>query len=210
MDVNATAPKRRLSVEEYLAIEETAEYKSEFYDGEMFAMSGGNFTHSTLKINLYGLLYARLRGGRCRLADSDMRVLVPATGLHVYPDAAVICGTPQFTSPRETTLTNPTLIVEVLSPSTERYDRTTKFWHYQTVPSFTDYVLVTQDTPQVEHFHRNVDGEWLYRAYKGLDAVLKLPAQTIEIPLRDLYENIVFGVPEVPPDDVSHPNFPQL
>lgn len=208
--MNTAASKHRLTVEEYLAIEETAGYKSEFYDGEMFAMSGGNFTHSTLKVNLYGQLYARLRGGECRLSDSDMRVLVPATGLHVYPDASVVCGPPQFTSAQETTLVNPHLIVEVLSPSTERYDRTSKFWHYQTIASFTDYVLVTQDTPQVEHFHRNANGEWLYQSYKGLDAVLKLPAQRIEIPLHEIYDNVVFAATTAASDDVSHPNPPIL
>lgn len=203
--------KRRLNVEEYLAIEGAADYKSEFYDGEMFAMSGGNFTHSTIKVNLYEQFKARLRGGKCRLSDSDMRVLVPATGLHVYPDASVVCGPPQFTSLQETTLTNPHLIVEVLSPSTERYDRTTKFWHYQTISAFTDYVLVTQDAAQVEHFYRNADGEWLYRAYKGLEAVLKLPAQAIEIPLRDIYENVAFAASNAPSDDnPSRPGPPPL
>ena len=208
--MNTAASKRRLTVEEYLAIEETADYKSEFYDGEMFAMSGGNFTHSTLKVNLYGQLYARLRGSKCRLSDSDMRVLVPATGLHVYPDASVVCGPPQFTSVQETTLVNPHLIVEVLSPSTERYDRTAKFWHYQTIPSFTDCVLVTQDTPQVEHFHRNTNGEWLYQPYKGLSAVLKLLAQGIEIPLQEIYDNVVFNTTTTASDDISHPNPPPL
>ena len=209
--MNTTVSKRRLTVEEYLAIEETADHKSEFYDGEMFAMFGGNFTHTTIKVNLNGQLYNRLRGGKCRLSDSDMRVLVPATGLHVYPDASVVCGPLQFTNSQQTTLINPNLIVEVLSPSTERYDRTTKFWHYQTIPTFTDYVLVTQDAPQVEHFYRNADGEWLYRPYEGLDAVLKLPAQGIEILLRDIYENITFD-PKADPSEGAplHPSSPSL
>ena len=209
--MNTAVPKQRLTVEEYLAIEQTAAQKSEFYDGEMFAMSGGNYTHSTLKVNIYEQLNARLRGGKCRLSDSDMRVLVPATGLHVYPDASVVCGPPQFTNAQQTTLTNPNLIVEVLSPSTERYDRTTKFWHYQTIPAFTDYVLVTQDAPQVEHFYRNPDGEWLYRPYEGLDAVLKLPAQAIEIPLRDIYENVTFVTSANPSEDIPpRPSPPSL
>ncbi len=207
--MNNADPKRRLTVEEYLAIEEAADYKSEFYDGEMFAMSGGSYTHSTIKVNLYEQFKARLRGGKCRLSDSDMRVLVPATGLHVYPDASVVCGPPQFTNSQQTTLTNPHLIVEVLSPSTERYDRTTKFWHYQTIPAFTDYVLVTQDIAQVEHFYRNADGEWLYRPCEGLDVALKLPAQGIEIPLRDIYENVVFTVPSDPSKrNLPHPGPP--
>ena len=203
--MSTVAFKSRLTPEEYLAIEAAATFKSEFRDGEMHAMSGGNFEHTAITSNTQGQLYTRLRGGPCRQLNPDQRVHVPGAQLYVYPDITVLCAPPQFADAGCTTVVNPTLIVEVLSPSTERYDRTEKFWSYQGLPSFTDYLLISQDAPVVEHFFRRmVDGQssqWLYEAYKGLDAVVKLPALNIEVPLLDIYEKIDFPPAKSPSDD---------
>ena len=194
--MNPVASKRRLTPEEYLAIEAAAAFKSEFRDGEMYAMSGGNFEHTAITSNTQGQLYMRLRGGPCRQLNPDQRVHVPGTQLYVYPDITVICAPPQFADAGRTTVVNPTLIVEVLSPSTERYDRTEKFWNYQGLASFSDYLLISQDAPAVEHFFRRTvagqSSQWLYEAYKGLDAVVRLPTLNIEIPLSEIYEKIDF------------------
>ena len=194
--MSTAASKPRLTPEEYLAIESLATVKSEYRDGEMYAMSGASFEHTAITSNTQGQLYVRLRGGLCRPLIPDQRVHVPNTQLYVYPDITVLCAPPQFADIGRTTVSNPTLIVEVLSPSTERYDRTEKFWNYQGLPSLSDYLLISQDTPVVEHFFRRMTGEqpgqWLYEVSKGLDTVVKLPALGIEIPLRDIYENIDF------------------
>ena len=207
--MSTVAFKRRLTPEEYLVIEAAATFKSEFRDGEMYAMSGGNFEHTAITSNTQGQLYMRLRGGPRRQLNPDQRVHVPGTQLYVYPDVTVLCATPQFADAGRTTVINPTLIVEVLSPSTERYDRTEKFWNYQGLASFSDYLLVSQDAPVVEHFlRRTVDGQssqWLYEAYKGLDAVVKLPALNIEIPLAEIYEKIDFPPAKPSSDDPTSP-----
>ncbi len=206
--MSTLASKPLLTPEEYLVIEDAAEFKSEFYDGEMFAMSGGGYDHSIIATNLTAQLHARLRGGPCRPLNNDLRVQVPATEFYTYPDVSVLCGAPRFAAQSRTTIANPTLIVEVLSPSTERYDRTAKFWHYQKLATLQDYVLVTQDAPQVERFSRQGE-QWVYAAYKGLESGLPLPALSIEIPLKEIYEGVAFLSPEPLADEkLKHPRPP--
>ena len=138
-------PKPKLTVAEYLARERRAEFKSEFFNGEVFAMAGASRAHNFVKENLIGELFARLKGGPCRTLSSDQRVSVAATGLYAYPDIIILCG-PAVSDPADDdTLTNPTVLIEVLSPSTERYDRGAKFRNYQKIPSLLEYVLVAQD-----------------------------------------------------------------
>ena len=202
--------KPRLTPEEYLAIEDAAEFKSEFHEGEMFAMSGGSYDHSAIATNVTTYLQIRLQGRPCRPLNTEMRLHVPDTTFYAYPDASVVCGSPQYAANSRTTIVNPTLIVEVLSPSTERYDRTAKFWHYQQLTTLQDYVLVTQDAPQVERFSRQGD-QWLYTAYKGLESSLPLPVLSIEIPLREIYEDVEFSSPPSMTQDHpahSHPPLP--
>ncbi len=159
MDVMSTAPKRRLTEAEYLSIEREAETKSEFYDGEMFAMPGARRNHNLITGNIYREISEQLRKTRCEAYLADMRVKVAKTGLYTYPDVVVACGEPRFLDDEDDTLLNPTLLIEVLSDSTENYVRTLKSRLYRKLPSLRQYVIVEQSTPLVEVYSRSPDGE---------------------------------------------------
>jgi Uma2 family endonuclease len=151
----------RLSPEEYLAFERASEQKHEYADGEIFAMSGCTRAHSLITGNIQGELRSALLDRPCEVHTSDMRVKIAAAGRYVYPDVSVVCGEPMFEDAEADTLVNPSVIVEVLSESSERYDRGDKFAQYRSVPSVSDYVLISQTTARVEHFRRQPDGKWL-------------------------------------------------
>jgi Uma2 family endonuclease len=159
----STQPKNYLTPEQYLEIERKAEYKSEYYQGEMFAMAGASLAHNRLATALIVDLGQQLRRGPCEVFGSDMRVAVDATGLYAYPDASVCCGGPQLADGHNDVLLNPVLIVEVLSPSTELYDRGDKFKHYRTIPSLREYLLVASEHIEVELRRLQPDGEWTLR-----------------------------------------------
>lgn len=182
-----------LTPAEYLAKERAATYRSEYFGGEMFAMAGGSPRHSLIKVNVVGEFRARLRNSPCTAYDSDLRILVARTGLYTYPDASVICGPLEFEDPRRDTVLNPTLLVEVLSESTEAYDRGKKFSHYRQIPSLREYLLVSQEEPQIERFLRNDEGTWTLTEVAGLDSTLRLPALGIEIALREIYDKVDFS-----------------
>lgn len=186
----SAVPKPKLTPAEYLAIERAADVKSEFYNGEMFAMSGASYAHTLIKDNIAGELRAALKGGPCRTLSSDMRVLVSATGLYTYPDVVVVCGTPQFTDAQLDTLLNPRVIIEVLSDSTARYDRTTKFRHYQQVPSLLEYVLVAQDEPLVERFVRQTDDTWSFKVFADPAGAFALATVDASIQLAEVYRGV--------------------
>jgi Uma2 family endonuclease len=190
-------PKTKLTVQEYLAMEEKAEFKSEFFQGEMFAMAGANPHHNFINENLSGELYAQLKGSRCRALSRDQRVCVDRTGLYTYPDLVIVCGKPEYAESDANSLTNPQVIIEVLSPSTERYDRTTKFRHYQQLPSVQEYILVSQDEAMCERFTRQDDGSWAMVAFVGLEEMLQLKTVTVAVPLTDIYASVIF--PDPPP-----------
>lgn len=181
----------RYTVEEYLAIERAAEFKSEFIDGHICAMSGGSPNHSRLKVDLTEIVNAQLHGSRCEAFDSDMRVLVDA-GLQTYPDLSVVCGASRFGYPQRDVLLNPTVMFEVLSPSTEAYDRGEKFNRCQGMPSLRQYVLINQSTPRIEVFTRDQEGVWSFGRAEGLDATLRLESIGCELPLRDVYARVRF------------------
>ena len=182
-----------LTEAEYLAIERDAvDGKSEFYDGEMFAMSGGTRWHSKIGTNVTGEFRDKLRRHRCQPFNAELRVRVDETGLYTYPDLSVVCGEPTFVDDTMDTLTNPTLIVEVLSESTESYDRGKKFQHYQQIPSLKEYLLVSQDDPRIEQFVRQDDGGWLLRETLGLKSRLKLPSLGITISLAEIFADVKF------------------
>jgi Uma2 family endonuclease len=183
----AVDPNSRLSPQDYLAIERDAEWKSEYLNGERVAMTGGSFEHGLLLGNTARLLGQELLARPCVVVPSDLRVKVSATGLYTYPDIVVVCGERQFDDENRDTLLNPILLVEVLSPSTEAYDRGKKFEHYRTIESLREYVLVAQREPRVDHYLRQEDGSWLFRSATGLDAVLPLPSLDCELPLADVY-----------------------
>ena len=190
----SAVPKTKLTAAEYLAIEKAAEFKSEFYDGEMFAMSGASREHNRVKENLIGEMFMRLKDGPCETYSSDQRVAVNRTGLYTYPDIVILCGPGEFDPADRDTLINPTAIVEVLSPSTERYDRGMKFRHYQQIPSLREYVLVSQDEMVVERFARRPDGTWVLTTFADPDGEFGLESAPVRVPLADVYRGV-----ELPP-----------
>jgi Uma2 family endonuclease len=181
--------------EQYLALEREAGTKSELVNGRVFAMSGGSFRHSLIGTNLTVALGSRLAGKPCRPLNSDMRIHVASTGMYTYADAVVVCGTPQLRDGHQDTLLNPRVVFEVLSPSTEAYDRRAKFAHYRRLSSQSEYVLAAQDEPRVECFVRR-EGNWVLTAYLGLDAILELASVEVVLPLTEIYRDVEF--PETP------------
>jgi Uma2 family endonuclease len=153
-------PRTRYTVEEYLALEASTREKHEYLDGEVFAMGGASEAHNVIVGNVLGELRQQLKGKPCRVYPSDLRVKVSSTGLYTYPDVIVVCGRSELEQPGDTLL-NPNVIVEVLSESSEAYDRGKKFEQYRSLASLTDYLLVAQDKPLVEHYARQSEGRWL-------------------------------------------------
>lgn len=197
----AAQPKVHLSPAEYYRRERVAEVKSEYFAGEFFAMAGRTVNHSRVKTNVAFSVSSALikKGGGCEPFDSDLRVKVSQTGLRTYPDLTVICG-PVETDPEDDkgeTAINPTLIVEVLSDSTERYDRSIKFDHYQTIPTLKQYVLVSQAQPKVETYLRQTDGTWQYASFTGLEVAASLSSLGVTLPLAEVYRGVTF--PPAPP-----------
>lgn len=182
----ASVPVVRLTEEQYLAIERQAETKSEFHDGQMFAMAGGSGSHSHLAMKACSLLEGRVPPG-CTTLNSDMRIRVAATGLNTYPDGSVVCGE---WDPGSDFVENPVLIVEVLSPSTEAYDRDKKFEAYQMIPSLREYLLIHQDRRRVEHFSKLDDGSWNLRICSGDEGSIVIPSLAVTIGTGELYEKI--------------------
>lgn len=183
----ASDPKQRFTLHDYLALERQAETRSEYLDGEMFARSGASATHNVLVTNLVAALHPQLRSRGCDLYANDMRVRTP-TDLVTYPDVAVACGPRQFDDRHRDTLLNPTVLFEVLSPSTQDYDRGTKFAHYRTLASLTDFVLVAQDHVHVEHYSRQGRDRWILLEVEGLDRRLELSSIGCELALAEIYE----------------------
>ena len=188
----APKPKTLLTPEQYLEIERQAEVKSEYYDGEMFAMSGARQGHNLIVWNLAGELHQQLRNRPCEAYLSDMRVRVSATGLYTYPDTVIVCGEPQFLDETRDTLLNPKVIVEVLSPSTEAYDRGRKFELYRTIPSLIHYLLLVSERMSAELFTRQEEGGWLDTGATLPEDVIDLAAVGVRITLADLYEKVEF------------------
>jgi Uma2 family endonuclease len=190
---------KRYTVDEYLAFERVSSVKHEYFDGEVFAMAGGSEPHNLLAMNVGGELRNALKDRPCRVYGSDMRVLCP-TGLRTYPDVSVVCGTLQFENERRDTLLNPVVILEVLSPSTERYDRGKKFEHYRTISSLREYVLIAYDGMLVEHFSRQHDAQWLLTTYADPASAVRFSALDVTIPLSQFYTKVEF-LPEPPPHE---------
>jgi Uma2 family endonuclease len=190
MAVSNTVP--RLTEAGYLVIERTAPFKSEFFDGEMFAMAGGSPTHSLIAANLIRELGNKLKGRPCQPFTSDLRLKVEATGLCTYPDVSVVCGPWQLAAGTNDTVINPTVIFEVLSDSTEAYDRGEKFRHYRQMPSLKEYVLVSQRGPRLEQFVRRPNDEWAWRVAEGPAGALTLPSLEITLELTEVFAKVEF------------------
>lgn len=183
----ATDPKQRLAIQEYLAHERQAETKSDYLDGEMFAMAGASREHNLVCGDIFGSLLVQLRGSGCEVYTSEMRVRTP-DDLLTYPDVVVACGELLFDGSEIDTLLNPILIAEVLSPSTEAYDRLTKLEHYRRTPSVAEILLVAQDRPRVEHWVRGGDGRWVVEDVQDLEATVELLSIRCMLPLKRVYE----------------------
>ena len=188
----SSLPVRQLTPEEYLEIERQAEFKSEFYRGEMFAMSGARRAHSRISVNLTSGLDRRLLGSPCEVFNSDMRVRVSKTGLYTYPDLSIACHDPQFIDDRGDTLLTPKVLFEVLSETTEKYDRGAKSNHYRQIESLQEYVLVSQSEPHVEVFQRCSDGKWLMSEARELSASITIESLGITLPLSEIYLRVEF------------------
>lgn len=185
----STMPRTFVTAEQYLELDRAAAAKSEYYNGEMFAMAGGSFAHAVLQTALSRVVGSRLDRKKCTSLSSDMRIQVSATGLYTYPDFAVVCGAPLFADRHRDTLLNPVLVAEVLSPSTESYDRAKKFEHYRTIESLKHCVLVSQSTMLVEVFTLE-DGRLDFRGASEEGEIVRLPAIAVEFPVEELYEGV--------------------
>lgn len=187
--MSSIAARTYLTPAEYLNFERKALTKHEYLSGEIVAMSGASFAHNFITGDIFGELRTQLQGGKCKAATSDMRVKVSETGSYFYPDVVVFCGEPQAEDNRSDTLLNPTVIVEVLSPSTEARNRGEKFWHYQQLASLQEYVLVSQDRVCVEHHFRE-GTDWLRTEFRELEDLIPLASIECELCLRDIYNSV--------------------
>jgi Uma2 family endonuclease len=186
-------PERQpwISPEEYLALERKAERKSQYLNGEILAMAGASREHNLVVGNLVGELGNQLRRGPCEVYPSDMRVRVSATGLYTYPDLSVVCGAPEMEDEHLDTLLNPTLLIEVLSRSTENDDRGWRSEHYRRIPSLQEYLLVAQGEARAERYRRQGDREWLLTEVVGLDESVELTSVGCRLALVDVYERVL-------------------
>lgn len=189
--------KKKLTEDEYLDLEADAEFKSEFYNGEMFAMAGANRAHNTIKDNLIVEIGIRLKGGTCRTYSSDMRVKVKRTGLYTYPDIVIVCGEPEIEHRRGLdTLLNPRIVIEVLSKTTEGYDRGSKFRQYKRLASVQEYVIVSSDRVCIDRFVRQDDEQWLLTTFDKPSGKMAMASVPVRIPLADIYRDV--ELPESP------------
>ena len=179
----------RYTLNEYLAFEETSEIKHEFIDGRVYAMAGGTFDHNLISNSLAVTVGRQLRAG-CRGLSSDQKIYIESADEVTYADLSIVCGDPSFAGNTTVLLTNPRVIFEVLSPSTEKWDRNGKWTLYQMIPSLTDYVLVSQDTAQIDHYTRADGGRWLYQRVAGINGELTISSIGCTLPLVEIYDGI--------------------
>ena len=184
-------PVPPITPEEYLELDRQADYRSEYFDGQVYAMSGGSHDHSIIIGNLVGELRTALRGTGCITSPIDTRLLVSPTGLYTYPDVVVVCDSTQYTDDRRDTLINPTVIFEVLSPSTELHDRVFKFNQYRKIESLREYILVAQDEPHAETYRRQGD-QWLLTVFDGIDTVCDIESIRCRLALSEIYYQVQF------------------
>jgi len=191
---------KRITPQEYLIRERQAAIKSEFYQGEIFAMGGGSPKHSLIAANFVREAGNALKDKPCAVFNSDLRVQVQSTGLYTYPDATIVCGELEFDDDQRDTIINPTVLMEVLSDSTEKYDRGKKSSHYRQIASLKELILIALDRPHVERFTRQASGDWLFHEEKELAAGFELRSLGISIAVSELYRGVKFEPTE---DDVN-------
>jgi Uma2 family endonuclease len=185
--------------DEYLKLERAAEFRSEFHDGHIYAMSGGSIPHGQIIGNLSRELGVALLNKPCSVMPNDVRVRIQPGRFYTYPDIIVVCGPIAVADDQNDTLLNPTLLIEVLSDSTEAYDRGRKFAHYRQLESLQEYALVSQNRASVEIFRRQPSGDWLLSASTGLDAICRFESVGCQIPLAEVYHRVTLGGEPAPP-----------
>ena len=184
----SSSPARKISPAEYLEAERAAETKSEYYAGQVFAMTGASLAHNWIVASLIRVLGRQLEGTRCGVLPSDMRLHIVATGLYTYPDVTIVCGAPELGDEHRDTLLNPTVLIEVLSPSTESYDRGHKAEHYRQIPSLQEYLIVRQDAPRIERYRRLGEREWTLTEAIGLEESVQLASVPCSLALGEVYD----------------------
>ncbi|MBD2496144.1 Uma2 family endonuclease [Nostoc sp. FACHB-280] len=182
--------KKHYTPEEYLQLEETSEFKSEYYDGEIVPMAGGTTNHNEIAGNFYANFKLKMRGKNYKIYIGDVRLWISRYRIYTYPDAMVIEGEPIYEGNSTTTVTNPTVIIEVLSKSTQSHDKTDKFRFYRSIPTFKEYIIVNQYEYLIEHYAKNANNQWVLTEYESLDAVLSLQTIDFAISLTDIYESV--------------------
>lgn len=189
-------PKSKMTPQEYLEFERKSEEKHEYFDGEIFAMAGAKRRHNLANSNFSGIIWQHLKGKSCESYSNDMRVFIPSTGLYTYPDLVVVCGEPNFQDDVFDTLLNPSLIIEVLSETTETYDRGKKFQHYRSIETLHEYVLVSTDEARIEKFEKTGDGFWFLSEAVGIEAEIPLNSIECKVSLSEVYDKIDFSIEE--------------
>ena len=198
--------KSRLTEAEYLAFERASEFRHEFHRGEIFAMTGASEPHNVVGGNLFAELHLKLRGQGCRLYTHDMRVKPKPSKSYVYPDIVVACPPLEFLDDKKDTLLNPQVVIEVLSPSTEAYDRGAKFDLYREAPSLQQYVLVSQVARRVVSYVRQSDGvAWLMTPLDHPESSIEFPSLGISVPLADIYRDVELNPPQEPAEETPAP-----
>ena len=186
-----------------MRLDRAAEVRSEYYDGHMYSMAGGTYAHGRLVMNLATSLDVALRESDCSVTASDVRVRAVTAQSYFYPDVMVICGEPQLADEHRDIVTNPAMIFEVLSPSTEAYDRGLKFRQYREIPTLREYVLVSQTEHLVDKFTLGADGHWVLTTAYGLDSTLHVDALSLEIPLAEIYRKVTLTLPPSIPKEAN-------
>jgi Uma2 family endonuclease len=192
-EVNEPVPKYNyVSPADYLSMERETLHKHEYYRGEVFAMSGASIHHNDVFSNLFGYLSSKLKGKNCKPYGSDLRIHIPLNTLYTYPDISIICGKPETTDNSFDTITNPSVIIEILSPSTKSYDRGDKFNLYRQIPTLQEYILIDSETVSVEHFVKTDVHEWMLTELKSITDTFMIKTVAIPVALEELYLDIKF------------------
>lgn len=184
--------KKYYSHQEYLELEEASEYKNEYYKGEIFALAGGSSNHNRIIRNLSSELHFALKNTQCEIFINEIRVWIETRDLFSYPDIAVVCNNVEYYPDRNDTIINPLIIVEVLSESTENYDRGNKFLFYRDLPTFQEYILIDQKSYHIEQFYIGSEGKWQLTEYNDVNEILKFSKIKVEIPLKDIFYLVKF------------------
>ncbi|MBD2449818.1 Uma2 family endonuclease [Nostoc sp. FACHB-152] len=185
-------PKKHYTPEEYLQLEETSEFKNEYYDGEILPMAGGTTNHNEIAGNFYANFKLKMRGKDYKIYMGDVRLWIPRYRIYTYPDAMIIAGEPRYEGTGTTTVTNPSIIIEVLSKSTENHDRTNKFRFYRSIPTFKEYIIVDQYEYLIEQYAKNDNAQWVLTEYESIDVLLSLQTIDFQISLNDIYAGVNF------------------